>query len=60
MNVVVPNPNVETFRNSKMSFHGTDCHLTLNMLPPTIVLKDCIRKSICMHPHGFIVQQDHI
>ncbi len=58
MNVVVLKPNVETFRNSlctKVPFHGT-----LNMLPPKIVLKECIRKSISIHPHSFIVQQNHI
>ncbi len=55
MNIVLPKPNVETFRNSFM-YQGTVCHLTLNMLPPMIVLKDCIRKSIFMHPHSFIVQ----
>ncbi len=63
MNVVVSKPSVETFRNSlctKVPFHGTVCHLTLNMLPPMIVLKECIRKSIYMHPHTFIVQHDHI
>ncbi len=63
MNVVIPKPNVETLRNSFMyqdAIYGTVCQLTLNMLPPMIVLRECIRKSMFMHPHSFIVQQDHI
>ncbi len=63
MNVVVPKPNVETFRNSFM-YQGA---IPWNSLPPNLKyatthdsLKKCIRKSIFMHPHSFIVQLDHI
>ncbi len=48
MNVVVPKPNVETFRNSFMYQDA----ISWNSLPPQLY----IRKSIFMHPHGFIVQ----
>ncbi len=63
MNVVVTKPNVETFRNSFMyqgAISWNSLPLTLNMLLPIIVLKECIRKRIFMHPHSFIVQQVHI
>ncbi len=63
MNVVVPKPNVETFRNSCM-YQGV---ILWNSLPPHLKhattndsLKEFIIKSIFMHPHSFIVQQDHI
>ncbi len=45
---------------TKVPFHGTVCHIILKMLPTIIVLKGCISKSIFMHPHSFIAQQDHI
>ncbi len=63
MNIVVPTSNIETFRNSFM-YQGA---ISRNSLPPPLEyatthdsLKDCIRKSIFMHPHSFIVQQDRI
>ncbi len=63
MNAVIPKPNVETFRNSFMyqdaiSWNSLRPHLKNAMV--MIVLKECIRKSIFMHPHSFNVQQNHI
>ncbi len=63
MNVVIPKSNVETFRNSFM-YQGA---ISLNSLPPHIKnatnhdsFKRMYNKEYFVHPHTFIVQQDHI
>ncbi len=63
MNVVVPKPNVEIFRNLFM-YQGA---ISWNCLPPNLKystthdsFKRLYKKEYFMHSHSFIVQQDHI
>ncbi len=63
INVVVPKPNVETFRNSFMY----QCAISWNSLPPHLKyatthdsFKRLDKKKYFYAPTCFIVQQNHI